>query len=292
MKRIIMCYGKTPYTPGRYLEDAFRNIGVTIDLYEKSVDFSLLNLSDYDAVVFVESPSKPSIKVKNIELVTIPKIFWVHHGENRLTTNLQLAKRYRADLVLMAHSLHLAKRFSSPVRFFPFGMSKDIFNCNKELKDRNIDIASVGSNDAGFYGKRRKAINTIKNQFSSKYRLSLDRKAYLNDLANIYGNSKIVFNQSANTIKSINMRLFEGMGCGALVISDYVPGMEKLFIENTHYVSFKDEDELIEKMDYYLNNTEEAQVIATAAYEHLLNNHTYEHRAKEIIELIQELSNN
>lgn len=241
-------------------------------------------------MIFVESPSKPSVKVKNIELVNIPKIFWIHHGENRLNTNLQLAKKYRADIVLMAHSLHLAKKFSTPVRFFPFGMAKEIFNCNKELKDRNIDIASVGSNDAGFYGKRRMAINTIKRYFSSKHRLSLDRKAYLHDLANIYENSKIVFNQSANTIKSINMRLFEGMGCGALVVSDYVPGMEKLFIANTHYVSFKDQNELIEKMDYYLNNTEEAQVIATAAYEHLLNNQTYEHRANELLELIQELS--
>lgn len=287
-----MCYGKTRYTPGRYLEDGLRSIGVTIDLYVNSVDFSEVNLSDYDAVVFVESPSKPSVKVKNIELVNIPKILWIHHGENRLNTNLQLAKKYRADIVLMAHSLHLAKKFSSPVRFFPFGMAKDIFNCNKELKDRNIDIASIGSNDAGFYGKRRMAINAIKSHFASKYRLSLDRKAYLHDLANIYGNSKIVFNQSANTIKSINMRLFEGMGCGALVFSDYVPGMEKLFIENTHYVSFKNQNELIEKMDYYLKNTEEAQIIATAAYEHLLNNHTYEHRANELLELIQELSNN
>jgi spore maturation protein CgeB len=291
-KKIIMCYGKTRYTPGRYLEDGLRNIGVTIDLYEKSVDFSEVNLSDYDAVIFVESPSKPSIKVNNMELVTIPKIFWIHHGENRLDTNLQLAKKYRADLVLMAHSLHLATKFSSPVRFFPFGMSKEIFNCNKELKDRRIDIASIGSNDPGFYGKRRMSINTIKKQFSGKYRLSLDAKAYLYDLAKIYGNSKIVFNQSANTIKSINMRLFEGMGCGALVFSDYVPGMEKLFIEDTHYVSFKDHHELLEKMDYYLKNTEEAQVIATAAYEHLLNHHTYEHRANELLSLIQELSNN
>lgn len=292
MKKIIMCYGKTRYTPGRYLEDGLRNIGVTIDLYEKSVDFSEINLSDYDAILFVESPSKPSIKVKNIELVTIPKIFWIHHGENRLDTNLQLAKRYKADVVLMAHSLHLAKKFSSPVRFFPFGMSKDIFNCNKELKERNIDIASVGSNDAGFYGKRTKAIHAMKSHFSSKYSLSFNKKAYLQDLASIYGNSKIVFNRSANTIKSINMRLFEGMGCGALVFSDYVPGMEKLFIENTHYVSFKDQNELIEKMDYYLKNLEEAQTIATAAYEHLLNNHTYEHRANEIIDLIEELGNN
>lgn len=291
MTKIIMCYGKTPYTPGRYLEDGLRNIGVTIDLYEKSVDFSEVNLSDYDAVLFVESPSKPSIKVKNIELVNIPKIFWIHHGENRLDTNLQLARKYKADIILMAHSLHLAKRFTSPVRFFPFGMSKDIFNCNKELKDRMIDIASVGSNDPGFYGKRRLAINTIKRHFSSKYRLSFDSKAYLLNLANIYGNSKIVFNHSANTIKSINMRLFEGMGCGALVFSDYVPGMEKLFVENTHYVSFKDQNELIDKIEYYLKHTEEAQVIATAAHEHLLNNHTYEHRAKEILELIEELSN-
>lgn len=39
-KKIIMCYGRTRYTPGRYLEVGLRNIEVTKDLYEKSVDFS------------------------------------------------------------------------------------------------------------------------------------------------------------------------------------------------------------------------------------------------------------
>jgi len=285
-----MCYGKTNYTPGRYLEDGLRAIGVTVELYTKTIDFAKVDLSECAAVLFVESPSKPSITVKNIGIVKIPKLFWIHHGENRLTTNTALAKRYQADIVLMAHSLHLANRFTAPTRLFPFAMAKDIYNVTTALKNRNIDIASVGSKDVGIYHNRRLSISRLKEKFGDQYNLSFDGRVFLAELAKKYGNAKIVFNHSANGIKSLNMRLFEGMGCGALVISDYVPPMEELFTEGKHYIRFKNHEELISKVEYYLTHLDEAQEIATAGYNHLLNNHTYEHRAEQICKIIEELN--
>ena len=285
-----MCYGKTNYTPGRYLEDGLRAIGVTVELYTKTIDFAKIDLSDCAAVLFVESPSRPAIKVQNIDMVNVPKLFWVHHGENRITTNMTLAKKYDVDIVLMAHSLHLSKKFAVPTRFFPFAMAKDIFNVTTELKNRNIDIAIVGSNDSRIYQNRSIATQKLKKVFGDSYNLSMNARVFLQQLAKKYGDSKLVFNHSANGIKSLNMRLFEGMGCGALVISDYVPPMEEIFIDQKHYICFNNHDELIDKVDYYLNHLEEAQEIATAGYEHLLKHHTYEHRAQELLSIIEELN--
>ena len=180
--------------------------------------------------------------------------------------------------------------FRAPTRFFPFAMASNVFNCSNGFDSRNIDISFVGSNNSKYYLKRTSAINRIKKTFQYNYSLSLEKKLYLNDLANEYCNSKIIINYSADKIKSLNMRIFEGMGCGSLVLTDYVPGLEKLFKDKVHYVIFNGEQDLIRKIHFYLRHKKLAETIAKAGHRHLLSHHTYEHRAKEIIILMKKLS--
>lgn len=284
-----MCYGKTNFTPGRYLEDGLRAIGLTVDVYEQVIDFNKIDLTSYIAVLFVESPARPPIHVQNITQVTIPKILWIHHGENRLVTNMRLMTQYQPDLILMAHSLHLAKHFSIPVHFFPFAMANEIFNSNKPLLNRSTDISSVATLDSLYYQQRQKAIRLLKEQFKTNYQMSFHKRVFLDQLATTYSNSKIVLNHTADHIKSLNMRLFEGVGCGSLVLSDYVPKMEEIFTDGKHLVLFENHQDLLEKADYYLNHLEEAQIIASAGYRHLLSHHTYENRAHELLNIIEEL---
>lgn len=57
-QRILMCYGKTPCTPGSYLERAFGKLGIGVDVIIDAFDFSALDTQKYAAVLFVESPSR------------------------------------------------------------------------------------------------------------------------------------------------------------------------------------------------------------------------------------------
>lgn len=288
-KKLLMCYGKTSFTPGRYLEDAFRKTGIKVDVYQSSINFSKVALEDYMAVLFVESPSLPPVQVKNIDIVSIPKLLWIHHGENRLTTNKKLAQQYQPDLLLLAHSLHLAKHFPMPVKFFPFAMAKDIFNINTPLQNRPVDITSIGTLDPVLYQKRIRAIRRMKNQFQANYQLSFHKRVFLHDLASAYGQSKIVVNHAADTIKSLNMRIFEGIGCGSLLLCDKVPKLDTLLEDGKHLVLFDSHQDLLEKAEYYLTHIDEAQMIAEAGYQHLLKHHTYEHRAKRLLEWIEKI---
>ncbi|GGP09211.1 glycosyltransferase family protein [Oceanobacillus neutriphilus] len=286
-KKLLMCYGKTSFTPGRYLEDAFRNIGVKVDVFTSFIDFSQIALDEYIAVLFIESPSLPPVRVKQINLVNIPKIFFINHGENRLTTNIQLAHYYQADLVLMAHSLHLAKHFPVPAEFFPFAMAKDIFNNPALLQNRPVDITSIGTLDPALYKNRIQAIEKIKEKFHADYRLSFHKRVFLHDLAKAYGESKLVINHAADNIKSLNLRIFEGIGCGSLLLTDEVPKLDTLLEDGKHLVLFDSDQDLLEKIEYYLTHVDEAQIIATAGYQHLLKHHTYEHRAKALLNRIE-----
>ncbi|BFT74322.1 glycosyltransferase [Paenibacillus sp. P36] len=285
---LLMCYGKTPYTPGRYLEDALRRIGVRVVRMEETVDFAAINMSSYLGVLFVESPSRPKVLVKNIHLVTIPKLFWIHHGENRLNANIEMCGWYKPDLLLMAHSLHLAHQFPSPVRFFPFGVDPHIFHSATPLVERPVDISFVGGQSA-LYRTREARMKYMETELKGKRTVSFNKKVFLHDLSSLYGKSKIVFNHTADSIKAFNMRIFEGMGCGALVFSDYAPEQEMLFQDRTHFVLYQSRNDLMNKIDYYLNNLQEAQLIAGTAQNYVRQFHTYDHRAAQIINWMKKL---
>lgn len=285
---ILMCYGKTPYTPGRYLEDAFRRIGVRVVRMEESIDFAALDMNSYLGVLFIESPSRPKVLVKNIHLVTIPKLFWIHHGENRLKANIEMCGWYKPDLLLMAHSLHLAHQFPAPVRFFPFGVDPHIFNSTTAWIERPLDISFVGGSSA-LYSIREARMTYMAAELKGKRQVSFNKKVFLHDLSTLYGNSKIVFNHTADTIKAFNMRIFEGMGCGALVFTDYAPEQEMLFQDRTHFVLYQSRNDLMNKIDYFLNNPQQAQLIANTAQNYVRQFHTYEHRAAQIINWMKKL---
>ncbi|KGP72370.1 CgeB family protein [Pontibacillus yanchengensis] len=286
-KRLLMCYGKTHYSPGRYLEDALRAIGTHVETHTSVIDFSKIDSKKYSGVIFVET--NKTVEVKNIHMAKMPKVFWVHHGENRLERNLNLEKRYKPDLILMSHSLHLSKHFSAKVKFFPFGMDTRIFNNNKPLQKRSYDLSFVGNRHEKFYNERNKTLTLLHNHFSN-YNTSLYSNVYVSQLSSLYSNSKIVFNESHHNVHPINMRIFEGMGCGALLITDEVENQRLLnLVDGKHYIIYRSSKELIDKVGYYLTHMDEAQKIASEGRKYLLQHHTYEHRARTLVRLMSSI---
>jgi hypothetical protein len=103
------------------------------------------------------------------------------------------------------------------------------------------------------------------------------------DMSRIYGQSKIVFNASIN--KDLNMRFFEALASGALLVSDRIEnGLKDLFEEGVHYVGYSSVGEAIEKIDYYLVHSEERQRIAAEGQHAVLASHTYTHRWNEVMQ--------
>lgn len=289
-QRILMCYGKTPCTPGSYLERAFGKLGIGVDVIIDAVDFSALDTQKYAAVLFVESPSRPPVAITHREQIQAPVLFWIHHGENRLADNLKMCELYRPDMLLMSHSLHLASRFPVTVRFFPFGVDPDLFYSDIPYAMRRIDVSFVGTRGHELYQKRDESLRVIETRLQRQANLSLRKNIFLQDLSELYGNTKIVFNQTADTIKAFNMRIFEGMGCGALVLTDNTPEQSELFENGVHYVLYDSQEDMLEKLRYYLvDHPDEAAKIAAEGQRHVVRNHTYEHRARHVLDLIASL---
>lgn len=87
--------------------------------------------------------------------------------------------------------------------------------------------------------------------------------------------------------QEITRRIFEGMACGKMVLTDRLPesrGLEELFVDGQEIVLYNDMFDCIEKMNYYNENEEEREQIAYNGMAKVIANHTQIQRVDKIIE--------
>ena len=94
-------------------------------------------------------------------------------------------------------------------------------------------------------------------------------------MVNAINSYKIHFNK--NIADDINYRTFETTGCGTFLLTNYTPGLEKLFDIGKEIVVYNDLNDLDNKVKYYLENEEERTK----------KDHTYFERAKMLIDIIK-----
>ena len=87
--------------------------------------------------------------------------------------------------------------------------------------------------------------------------------------------------------QELTRRIFEGMACGKMVLTDRLPesrGLEELFIDGQEIVLYNDMFDCIEKMNYYNENEEERERIAYNGMTKVIANHTQIQRVDKLIE--------
>jgi len=87
--------------------------------------------------------------------------------------------------------------------------------------------------------------------------------------------------------KEITRRIFEGMACGKLVITDRLPietKLQELFIEGEDIIYYDDMFDCIEKMNYYTDNEDERERIAHNGMIKVLHNYTQVQVVDKLIE--------
>jgi len=86
----------------------------------------------------------------------------------------------------------------------------------------------------------------------------------------------------------ITRRIFEGMACGKMILTDRLNKNKKLhelFIEGEEIVFYDDLVDCINKINYYKTNSEKRENIAKKGKEKVLQYHTQKQRVNKILEL-------
>lgn len=147
---------------------------------------------------------------------------------------------------------------------------------------RTIDVSFVGK--FGTPGsERHKVLTEVLGRFQTNDHL---RYYSPKEMGETYSRSKIVFNKSIGG--DINMRFFEGLASGALLVTDRIDnGLEEIGEHGKHFILYDTAEEAIDLIEYYLEHDDEREAIAARGQALAFAKHSYSVRLQTIIDTIQ-----
>ncbi|ANE45273.1 hypothetical protein SY83_01810 [Paenibacillus swuensis] len=86
---------------------------------------------------------------------------------------------------------------------------------------------------------------------------------------------------NSSTMQS--MRTFEVLGCGGFFLTQHTPAIEHMFENHKHLVWTQSPEETVELVRYYQARPDAMKRIRTEGQNHAYANHTYRHRAEDIV---------
>lgn len=146
------------------------------------------------------------------------------------------------------------------------------FNDKQPNSNRSKIVLEVGKYDGA------KFVGTV-NRNSERY-CSVNEEYY-----NILKNSKIIVTANPYSYEG-DYRLYEALLSGNLVLCDEMLGNKLLkypFVNKEHLVYYKNTDEILELIKYYINNEEERNNIAINGKEYVLKYHKFSDRVNEVL---------
>tara|TARA_S200000501_G_scaffold378884_1_gene444533 strand:+ start:4437 stop:5537 length:1101 start_codon:yes stop_codon:yes gene_type:complete len=240
-----------------------------------------------------------------------------------LNEKLNFIKNSKFDFVL-CHNPHYSdyeKKTNIKFRYWPFAIDKDqinknliankdydlffsglIFNSNisKNKNNLRLKIFNIIYNNILFLKilkkKKYNKFNIVWNSFTGKRYYDLFLKIF-HQYKYISNDEYIKFlSQSKSVLNTlgpsdlISPRYFETMACKSIVFAEESELYKELFVENLHYISFKkDLSDFYEKLEYIKSDSENIVNIKKNSYNLVMENHTYDNRAKSLIEWCREI---
>jgi hypothetical protein len=98
----------------------------------------------------------------------------------------------------------------------------------------------------------------------------------------------LAFDSKPELSKSMSARMYTAVGCGAFYLCMHVNGIEEVLIPDREIVTFHTEDEMIDKIRFYLRDDKAREKIAAAGQARVLRDHVYEVRIRQMCRMIEE----
>jgi len=246
---------------------------------------------------------KPFIEV--CKRLNVKNVLWDMDGTYFYGHSLDEFKNYDFIFTLSKFSEKLFNKLGVGSCWLPLAFDQEIF---KPLNyKKKLDIFFAGSNLPNRINNHKKYLIPLIEKYGHKLYLAgygwrktniINSCKYLGEIPYkflnlLYNLSKINLNILRDDIENdyltINSRFFEILGSGSFQISSEIKGIHELFEINKEIVMASSREEMLELVEYYLNNEEERLKIANRGYEKAIKYHTIEKRAEAISKIIKKL---
>lgn len=178
-------------------------------------------------------------------------------------------------------------RSGYPCIYFPLASDPKIFK-RGEIED--IDVLFIGN----CYGKREALISKCLRSGINVKAYGLDFPlGYVSgeDVPQLCGRAKIILGSGlvghSSKINTLKLRDFDAPMSGALYLTSYNPSLLELYNENVEILTYRNHEECIKKIKYYLSNDRERVAIAKNGRAKAVANHTWDKRFELLISMFK-----
>ena len=131
------------------------------------------------------------------------------------------------------------------------------------------------------------ALYTRDRQFSAAGIDSRGDVDYYKEMPYVFKCSKINLNFTLRSIyRGIPLRAFDIMGAGGFLLSNYQADLCEHFVPGDDFVFYESDEDLLNKLDWYLEHDEERQRIARNGHDKVSKLHTWDIRMQQILNTI------
>jgi hypothetical protein len=164
--------------------------------------------------------------------------------------------------------------------YLPLAVDREIIDGPK--LERTIDLGAVGRTDSHLYATRKRILTMLNTYFQMNDWLRLYEPK---EMGKIFRMSKIVINiPRADYLQEANMRVFEVMGSGALLLTRLPSELSDMeFQEGVHFIGYRNEEDLVLLVRQHLMNDVARLEIAKRAHDLVWSHHTYDCRAATLL---------
>jgi spore maturation protein CgeB len=191
--------------------------------------------------------------------------------------------------------------------YLPYAVDKEVFRklelSNRDQDRYSCDIAFVG----GWFPNRQEIMQDLmadsgihlkiwgpkwrrKNLANYKLFQAVSGEGlYGDELVKQYGAARINLNiskWSGSSDSGLNLRIFEIPRCGGFLLTDYIEELEEFYSVGVDIETYRDIDELRDKVKFYLENEGARTRIAARGYEKAMKMAGWTERVKEMMDII------
>ncbi|MCX6746772.1 MAG: glycosyltransferase [Candidatus Pacearchaeota archaeon] len=236
------------------------------------------------------------IKIRKVSPKT--KVFNFSGDED---TAFEIFSRYLilfVDYGLVSPERYVQQYYKDGIKnvFFIIGSNNNFFKPAKLEKKYDVTFIGIEKADRYEFIKFLKE-NGIKinlfgwdwsryPKFKDIYQGALDSEK----MVEVINQSKInlAFSKSNDRTLHATGRIYDLLACKSFVLTEYCKDYLNQFKEGKDIIMFKDKEDLLKKIRYYLINEKEREKIANAAYKKIIKNYTIDLIFKKIFQKIQE----
>jgi spore maturation protein CgeB len=201
------------------------------------------------------------------------------------SVNFFLKNKYDIYFTRYSQQVNYLKAAQIPGKHFWLPFSVDINRYRKwDYVEKKYDVITSSNDRLDIYPNRQRIRAIIKN----KELKVMSGKVYHGEYIQAINQSKIAL-ISTNSFGSANMKFTEFSACGTMIMSDYSEDAEDMgFIDGKNIVIYENDDDMIDKIFYYLEHDKIREEIALNGYELTIKNHSNEARVIQMNSILIE----